>query len=362
MRGASRRADSALTIRVRAFAWDAALIATVRHSTLPWLEAVAETNDVHARPLADLKELGTRDKLSLVGQFAAHQALLQFAGIVDGEFSIDEWACLARRGSDCRLIRIAARSCSATDAPPVLTTIEQLADAIRAPRLETFRQSWARAETVYSEVFGSLASDVAADLTWLRGSARGEILPPGAEALREIAAGANAATGGDASMIESLRAMSVLDDRMQVVSVAGGSVLQRYSSLADLRRLVPDLDRLSESEVIERVVPIAATRRIVLAVRDGETLDAASSHVVQLASTVDGVSVVHLTSRPAIRDWFVLSTRLSARTALAERLRTCAGAGAWLTTFVTSPAFADYLRNGEVPAVATVAIGRPRRD
>ena len=155
MRGASRRADSALTISVRSFAWDAALIATVRHSTLPWLESFAETLDVQARPLSDVKELGSRDRLSLLGQFAAHQALLQFAGIADGEFAIDEWACTVRRGRDCRLIRIAARSCNATEAPPVLTTIEQFADAIRAPQLQTFRQSWARAETVYAEAFAS---------------------------------------------------------------------------------------------------------------------------------------------------------------------------------------------------------------
>ncbi|MGZ7032706.1 MAG: hypothetical protein ACXVIJ_12130, partial [Thermoanaerobaculia bacterium] len=362
MRGASRRADPALTSSVRSFAWDPSLIATLRHSTLPWLDSFAETVDVQARPLADMKELGTRDKLSLLGQFAAHQALLQFAGIADGEFAIDDWACAARRGSDCRLVRIAARACSATDAPPVLTTIEQFADAIRAPELQTFRQSWARAETVYAEVFASLASDVAADLTWLRRAAQGEILPPGAEVLRELMSGAGEVSG-DSRMTDSLRALSILDGSLQVVSVGGGSVLQRYSALADLQKLIPDLDRLSESEIIERIVPIAAVKRFVIVTRDGEPLDAASSRVVHLASTLGGISVVHVTDRPADRTWFVLSSRLSARTALSERLRTCTDAKAWLETFVASPAFGDFLRNGDVPFIEKVAIdlAEPRR-
>src|SRR6185436_14735652 len=74
MRG-RRRASTADAAMLRHFAWECALVATLRHSTLPWDESLATT------PLAEARSLGTRDRLSLLAQFAAHQALLQFAGI-----------------------------------------------------------------------------------------------------------------------------------------------------------------------------------------------------------------------------------------------------------------------------------------
>jgi hypothetical protein len=38
MRGTARRARSLIAVDLRAFGWDRALIATLRHSTLPWIE------------------------------------------------------------------------------------------------------------------------------------------------------------------------------------------------------------------------------------------------------------------------------------------------------------------------------------
>ena len=359
MRGASRRAEPVLAIALRSFAWEPALIATIRHATLPWLDSISTTIEIHAKALADLKELGARDRLSLVGQFAAHEALLQFAGAPDAELSIDEWAVVSRRGSDCRLLRIAARACSAIDAPPVLTTIEQFADAIRAPRLQTFRQSWARAETVYAEVLAALASDVAVDLTWLRGAARGEILPPGPEVLREIVAGATWSGQGDLRVADALRAMAIVDGRLQVIAIGGGSILQRYSSLGDMRRVVPGLDLMAESEIVERLVPAAAAKPIVLIVNDGEALDPASARVVQLASTVEQVRLMRLTNRPDERTWFVASTRLAARKMLDQRLRSCRDADSWLREFAGSPAYLEYLRNGALPPSDGIGVELP---
>src|SRR6185503_20630379 len=99
----SRRRDSAAALAVpRSFAWDRALTATLRHSKLPWDEPLAAT------PLAETRNLGARDKLSLLAQFSTHQALLQFAGIADGELDPAEWAVVQRRGSDVRLVRTSA--------------------------------------------------------------------------------------------------------------------------------------------------------------------------------------------------------------------------------------------------------------
>ena len=363
MRGSSRRADAVLAISVRAFAWDAARIATLRHSTLPWAETFGETVEIAAKRLADAKDVGARDRLSLVAQFAAHAALLQFAGIADGEFDANEWAIASKRGSDARLVRIAARACNASDAPPVLTTIEQFAEAVGAPRLETFRRSWARAESVYAEVFGRVSSDISANSTWLRASAFGEILPPGADVLEEIAGGAIRDAEWDRHVADALRAMAVVDARIQAMSVCGGSVLQRFSALSDLRRIVRNLEELSESEIVEKLVPAAASRRIVMAVDDVARLDAASARVVQLASTIEPITVIRLADRPADRTWFVVSTRLASRRALEERLRACTDPDAALRAFVASDAFAAYLSNGDVPAIGATQIdlAEPRR-
>src|SRR5512138_2427507 len=111
MRGTSRRAGDPVDVSLQSFDWPHATIATLRHPTLPWYDAFAPRLSIAASPLSDLKNAGARDRLSLLGQFAAHAGLLQFAGIADAEFSADEWVVLRRRGSDCRLIRIAARHC-----------------------------------------------------------------------------------------------------------------------------------------------------------------------------------------------------------------------------------------------------------
>ncbi len=121
MRGGSRRRSDALVVDVRAFAWDRALTATLRHCSLPFGEAVPAT------PLAELREIGTRDRLSLLAQFAAHQALLQFAGVADGELERAEWAVVRKRGSDVRLVRVGARACDPSVAPPVVALAHEFA-------------------------------------------------------------------------------------------------------------------------------------------------------------------------------------------------------------------------------------------
>src|SRR5438067_11662745 len=92
-----------------AFGWGAAVAAVLRHATLPWREPL------DAVPLAQLPPRGGRDRLSLAAQFAAHQALLQFAGVADGQCDAAEWAVVQRRGSAARLVRVAARA--SVDAP-----------------------------------------------------------------------------------------------------------------------------------------------------------------------------------------------------------------------------------------------------
>src|SRR3954454_3048470 len=127
MRGTVRRARSAIAVDLRVFGWDRTFIATLRHSTLPWIDGFAAEISIDASPLAEAGEMGARDRLSLVAQFAAHQALLQFAGVSDAEYDPAQWAIVRKRGNDCRLVRAAARHMD--EAPPALTVIQQFAEA-----------------------------------------------------------------------------------------------------------------------------------------------------------------------------------------------------------------------------------------
>src|SRR5258708_6288132 len=136
MRGSARRARSAIPVDLRAFGWDRAVIATLRHATLPWMDGYSPSISIEAVPLDDAGELGARERLSLVAQFAAHQALLHFAGFSDAEHDPAEWAVVRKRGNDCRLVRAGARA-AGDEAPPPLTVIPQCSQSCgaRAPEL-----------------------------------------------------------------------------------------------------------------------------------------------------------------------------------------------------------------------------------
>src|SRR5581483_9488058 len=174
MRGSARRA---ITVDLQSFGWDRAVVSVLRHSTLPWYGGAP----LDATPLASLKDLGARDRLSLTAQFAAHLAFLQFAGISALDFDPNDWVVVRKRGCDCRLVRVRAAKSESL----VLTSIQNFATAVDAPPLDVLRQSWARAETAYHEIESRLRGDAAADLRWMRASAAGALLEPGIEMMRE---------------------------------------------------------------------------------------------------------------------------------------------------------------------------------
>jgi DNA-binding NtrC family response regulator len=279
MRGGGGRETR--SVSPRDFGWDAAVIATLRHSTLPWNETVA------AKPLANA-QLGARDRLSVLAQFAAHQAMLQFAGIADGELDPAEWVVVQKRGCDSRLVRIAAKAPD-PDGPPPLTLAQQFAELIRARELDVLRQSWARAEAVYIECFARLTGDLAADLRWTRAAAAGAILSPGPEILRSLPRGRSSYSGE--SCIEAMRAFG-LD-----VRVLRGGPIVRYGALAEL-----NVDsKLSETEVVERIGEVA------LVVVDPEKFDPASKRVLQLLGSIETL--------PPMRRFVVAPTLALARAA-----------------------------------------------
>src|SRR5258706_16003841 len=230
MRRVSRGRPS-LGVSLRMFGWERAAVAALRHATLPWIDGFGPELSIAAVPLESVRDLGGRDRLSLVAQFAAHQAFLQFAGIGDGECDPAEWAVVQKRGCDVRLLRIAARPPN-PDAPPPLTIIQQFAEAIAAPALDVLRQSWARAEAVYCEADTRLRRGAAPDLRWMRGAPSREIASPGIEVLRTLLA----ERGGrycsqDPACVDVVRNAALLGNERVFILGEKASQLQRNSPI-----------------------------------------------------------------------------------------------------------------------------------
>jgi len=321
----ARRPRNVVVVSPRAFAWDRSLLATLRHSTLPF------NTELDLEPLNE-SNLGARERLSLVAQFAAHQALLQFASIADGEFDAGEWRVVRKRGSDCRLVRIGAKHPDPATAPPVLTIVQQFAEAIDAPPLDVLRQSWGRAESVYAEVHRKLRDDIAADLRWMQSAAAGSILAPGPEALDALLA----ARGGryECSDTTAIRADAIV--------LGGGSPLRRYSALDALISLIGAIDSASESEVAERVIARFDERHLIFIVE--EVFDAASKRVIDMISSVDGATWIMPGGAPLPpSQHFVVTQHLATQRALETKPWT------WIEALVSSSAYEALLDRDQLP-------------
>ncbi len=342
MRGSARRA---IQVDVTKFGWDRSAVVTLRHSTLPWYDEFALEISLDASPLTSLKDLGIRDRLSLTGQFAAHQAFLKFAGLSDDIFDATQWAVIRKRSTDCRLVRVTARC--AYESPPALTLIQQFADVILSPPLDLFRQTWARAETAYQEIDLRLREDAAADLRWLRAAASGRLASPGTEFMRGFQPSAGRLKAP--SDLSAFRALATID---RAVTILGdvASPLARYSGIAALGMPLT----LNETEIVERMLAFPAHRAFVLT--NLEAFDDASRRVVDLLQAA-GFSLwigPEGHELPETR-WFVLSPRLEAYRPLELRLAALPAdtRDKWIADFVASSAFDRYLDEGDLPPSAS---------
>ena len=352
MRGTVRRARPAIAVDLRAFGWERALVATLRHSTLPWFDGFTADISLDATPIADAGELGARDRLSLAAQFAAHEALLQFAGFSDADYDPAEWAVVRKRGNDCRLVRLAARG-MAEEAPPALTVIQQFAEATGSPPLESLRQSWGRAESVYIEIESRLRGDAAADLRWMRRAACGEIASPGPDALNDILRGAARSFRGDAT--DSIRAAAALGGEQLLEIGRDASPLQRYSAISALAAIAGPLEKRGESDIVEAIVERAPRQRLIFAITNRDRFDAASSRALEmLAATDAGVWIAADRGDidlPVTRSFIVAPSLRAAREVEGR---------AQVEAFVESDAFRRFLDSGtlpfdeEVPALASL--------
>jgi DNA-binding NtrC family response regulator len=341
MRGSGRRGRGTTEVSPRAFAWDRALLATLQHSSLPWGETLT------LAPLAEARECGPRDRLSLLAQFAAHEAFLQFAGLADADLDAAEWAVVQKRGSDVRLVRIASRHADPSSAPPVLTLAQQFAEATGA-ELDVLRQSWARADAIYAEAFARVTRDVAADTRWLRRAATGAIAAPGPEGLRVLATEAGRFTCRTAGMSEAIRQFSDLEGSFRALVLRGASPLERYSALAAFD-LGAESRRLDVAAVAEKILAKTSQAHHVFIIESFDAFDEGSRRVAELLSSSGHGAWLLQDGGDALPDAreFLVAPRLAAR----EALRTD------LQAFVDTADFASYLSRGAVPRMPAVVPG-----
>src|SRR5258706_3434249 len=353
MRGSGRRSRPAIEIDLGAFGWDRAIISTLRHSTLPWIDGCTPSISLQAMPLGDAGELGARDQLSLVGQFAAHQALLHFAGFSDAEHDPAEWAVVRKRGNDCRLVRVGARAAE-DETPPTLTVIQQFAESVGAPAVEWLGQPGGRAESGHLEIEARLRGDAAADLRWLRAAAWGEIASPGPEALDEVLRGKTRSFRGNSASGVIRTATSLGGEQVLEVGTEA-SPLQRYSAIRALAAIAGPLDKRGESEIAERVVEAASRQRLIFSVVHRDRFDPASARVIEMLEAA-GAGVWIAADRgdvdvPPSR-YFVVAPFLSARREVEARIEN----RAWIEAFIESDAFPRFLDTGALPASEQIPI------
>ena len=147
----SSRAEP-ISIRLRQSGWPDEGLACLDHSSLPWHEGFAPEIEIEAIPLSKLADVGGRDALSIVGQYAAHLAFLQFAGIDDHLLELDHWCVVQKRATDIRLVRLRGPLGEGDGETPVLSLVAALGRRLGAPDLAVTGRSWAGAPAVYAEV------------------------------------------------------------------------------------------------------------------------------------------------------------------------------------------------------------------
>jgi DNA-binding NtrC family response regulator len=347
------------------------VLATLRHTSLPWSDRIEEVV-LDAEPLVEVAELGPRDRLSLLAQFAAHAAFLQFAGVVDGELDPAAWLVVRKRGTDCRLIRRAAAACDVADSPPALSLVQQFADAIGgnvSATMDSLKRSWGRAESVYDEIHARLAGDAAADLRWMRAAATGRVAAPSAAQLRSLSPGTRLLYDDD-DAIATLQNVAGLDATLQVIVLgSSGFALHRYAAFAELDT-VPGiggaaLERLSASELAELVRQASLTRHLLFATRPDSLHERDGVLLRELFALPDISWLLHGSARTLVdatrelphageSQLFLIAPSLALARELEQR-----SAGlpprerrAWYASFTASTAFDRWLRQRQLPSIA----------
>ena len=373
-----RRPPGAVARRVDFLAngWRAEEVAVLWHASLPWVERAVRGSDPATEPLESAASWGERDRLSLLGQVAAHLAFVRAAGISWGRFAAEEWSASRKRSDDARLLRLALRDRGEESASSFLCRAAAL---LRAPRLASLEASWVKPDAVYAEIDVRLRSGPRTR-RWLRGAAFGSVLSPRLAAAQQIAEGIPARLAGeDESMIDAVRALaSLLPDPPRLFEIGGPSAtpLRPFSAVAALGDFA-SLQPGEEAAALDRVDASVGERGAILMLRRGERFDASSAHLLRLlASGRRDLSWVIAGEMPPSLDraveperapdtlLFVVSPVMSARRDLLRLVDPVPlqDRAAWLRGFVQREQFDRFLDEGLIPpAPAIESTEEPRR-
>ena len=366
-----RAGGTTFSVKTADFGWDAARVATLEHPTLPWYRSGDEESSLHgAASLAELGDGGPREKLSVLGQFAAHCAFLRFAGLSPTEFDPAEWIVVRRRGADSRLVRIRARSANGHSDIPLVSTVEAFAAIVGIDSLENLQQSWVRPEAVYAEIVRKLQGDIAASLEWFRAAARGSLRSPGEQVLNALTGVPSTLLFTDPEVSEVVREFAELGADAPPLFVFGGegtSPLRRYSGVQSLGRKV-------ESETAEMIAD--RVPRAIAVVHDIESFDESSRALVhgllQTARSWSWVLPMAASSWPRQEPQeappsrlFLISQRVAAAAEIARDLAEWPQRQQreWLDAFLCSDEFEPFVCRGVLPQWRgeVSAIAEPQR-
>lgn len=276
----------ALRVAAAEFGWDPSFLATLRHTTLPWTGRPNPPFEIRgAVPLVETIAWGARDRLSIAGQYAGHLVFLRAAAIAENTFDPGEWVAVRKRGGDCRLIRIHARSESIARSIDDLGLIRQCAGLLQIERFPCFDQPWAKADAAYAEIFARIAEGRGADHEWLRAAGWGSVLAPGPGLLRELVdRGGVRLLSDDPAAIDALSAYASMrpDFSLFLVGDESASPLVPGSGIASLTAVVNREDREEPGKLVESLLAALQGRKVVVAVRDAARLDRSSKRLMRM--------------------------------------------------------------------------------
>ena len=249
---------------------DAAFAAVSFHSTTP-----LELHDGE-RELISLGEISwsASDAVSLVGQYAAHLALLRLCGITE-RFDATEWQVIRRKAADPRLIRV--RQNSDVEPTSELTAIDEFRATVGGAALDTLDASWGRSDDVFIECFERLR-DRGANASALASAAAGVVLAPGLSSLRAALSsrGVIARYANDLFVERLLKVAAMQNVKCIVAGGSHSSPLVPYSAFPSFN------DVSSAASLAEQIFAETNGEPRVVVVRDMQRFDSRSREVLEL--------------------------------------------------------------------------------
>jgi len=368
---ATRKKTESLEVVPADFGWQPSLIATTRHSTLPWFTDVLPRIAMPgATALTDIKGWGARDRLSLTGQYAAHLSFLRRLGVVEAAFDPADWVAFRKRGSDVRLVRIRANHhhSDGGDGASPLSLIQSFSELVDAKGLKVLSRSWSNSDSAYSEILVRLIDDAASDLSWLRAAASGSSTAPHFHALDLLLERPGIClTFRNSSALESASALGRIDPEINLLVIGEeASPLRAFSALSTLMPANSSRATVDENDFANDFVSRFAGRHAVLAVASPQLFDRDSQRIIRALaergssfswlaheSALDLIAPIRPLETTPPTTFFVVAPTLEMRRRVEEQVAAFSEETArkLLKDFVASDELVELERDGTIPPI-----------